>query len=80
MNLHPSSPWLWLALPALVPLALTILNLLTWRRGRAGSHPEKLVSVLIPARNEARSIEDAVRSVLDADQSKLRFLVLLEGE
>ncbi len=77
---HPlSSPWLWLALPALVPLAMTVLNLLTWRRGRPGQPPERLVSVLIPARNEARSIEDAVRSVLDGESRVHELIVCDDG-
>jgi len=49
----------------LTALAMTVLNLLTWPTGRgeedAGGLP---VSVLIPARNEERTIEACVRSAL----------------
>ncbi len=45
-------------------LAVTGLNLLTWPRGRAGTTQAWPVSVLIPARNEERTIEAAVRSAL----------------
>jgi chlorobactene glucosyltransferase len=59
------SAFLLLALPACLPLALTLLNLLTWPRGQAGfdaNHGK--VSVLIPARNEEAHIEACLRSIL----------------
>lgn len=61
--------WLLFALPAMIPLLITSVNLLTWRRGRvSASRPQ--VSVLIPARNEERNIESCVRSVLKAEGSR----------
>ena len=56
--------WVWLLLP-LAALGITIVNLVSWPTGkgrrRATGAP---VSVLIPARNEERTIEAAVRSAL----------------
>lgn len=56
-------PWALLAVPVVLPLGITLFNLLTWSRGRRGGEASGRVSVLIPARNEAASIEAAVRSV-----------------
>jgi len=56
-------PWALLAAPIVLPLGLTLFNLATWARGRRGAQATGRVSVLIPARNEAASIEAAVRSV-----------------
>lgn len=52
-----------------VALGLTLLNAATWPRGtRRGRMPGgKRVSVLIPARNEARTIELCVRAALSND-------------
>jgi chlorobactene glucosyltransferase len=55
--------WLLLALVPAVPLAVTLLNLLTWRRGDLDGGPTPRVSVLVPARNEAASIEACVRAI-----------------
>lgn len=66
------TPLLWLAWGgaaiASLALALTLLNLLTWPRGRADRAPlgGARISVLIPARNEERTLEAAVRSALAA--------------
>jgi len=56
-------PWALLAAPVLLPLGLTLFNIMTWARGRRGARAAGPVSVLIPARNEEKSIEAAVRSV-----------------
>ncbi len=59
--------WILLsALPVFV-LAVSIFNASTWRRGRARSNVRAAVSVLIPARNEEKSIRTAILSVLFAD-------------
>ena len=61
--------WLaWVALAAIpaFPLLMTLLNLATWRRAEALGRFEGSVSVLIPARNEARNIEDCVHSVMSS--------------
>ena len=55
---------------ALVPLAMTLLNLATWPRGRRGGAPLSGVSILIPARNEEGSIEAAVRAAAAAGPSR----------
>lgn len=54
--------WLIVVLPA-VAFMLTVFNALVWPRGRRVAGSEG-VSVLIPARNEAPTIEAAVRSAL----------------
>lgn len=55
-----------LALPALLPLGLVIVNALVWTRGRPLPAAEKAatgdVSVLIPARDEVDNIERCVRA------------------
>ena len=59
--------WVWaLASLAALPLAMTLVNLLHFRKAPS-SQPEQAlppVSVLIPARNEADGIEACVRSAL----------------
>ena len=62
---------------ALVPLAMTLLNLATWPRGRRGGAPLSGVSILIPARNEEGSIEAAVRAAAAA--GPLEVVVLDDG-
>ena len=59
------SAWMAYALlgAALLPLAITVINLLSWSRGRAGTTTDRRVSVLVPARNEAATIEACVRSI-----------------
>lgn len=75
-----SAAVLFWALPA-IPLGILGINLLTWRRPRPREErelalrPEPFVSVLIPARNEAERIEDAVRSALDSHPEVLEVLV-----
>jgi hypothetical protein len=55
----------WLGLAALPAgaLAMTVVNLVGWRRGDPRQRFEGDVSVLVPARNEARNIEACVRAV-----------------
>jgi hypothetical protein len=60
----PESPWAWaLAAPAVVALANTGINALTWPRGRARPAAGR-VSALVPARDEAATIEACVRALL----------------
>ena len=55
-----------LSLFALIPLCITIVNLITWKRP-VPRHWDKIhrpsVPVLVPARNEELSIADCVESV-----------------
>lgn len=54
------------ALPAL-PLAITIVNLLTWRRGSLALQESlPTISILIPARNEERNLAQVLKSVVTA--------------
>lgn len=55
--------WLLIVLPA-VALGTTLLNLVWWPRGRRRPLPRSSVSVLIPARDEAKRIERCVRAAL----------------
>lgn len=62
---------------AVLPLALTLLNLPFFRKApRPATPPEGLVSVLIPARDEAANIKAAVRSVLRNRDVDLEVVVL----
>jgi len=70
--------WAGLILAA-TPVMMTLTNALFFRRlPRAGSvdGPKPAVSVLIPARNEERSIAGAVRSVLETRNVDLELIVL----
>ncbi|MDQ2711194.1 MAG: glycosyltransferase [Acidobacteriota bacterium] len=66
--------WCVLALAAL-PAVLFLWNLALYNKPRASSTPEA-VSVLIPARNEERSIETSVRAALASRNTELEVLVL----
>lgn len=55
---------LLLALPAVGAAGLTAFNIACWPRGAARRTPRQSVSVLMPARDEAQTIEGAVRSAL----------------
>lgn len=66
------------ALP-LVALGMTVLNLVTWPRGRPGGVASGRVSVLIPARNEERNIGACVRSVLASRHPVHEVLVYDDG-
>ena len=71
------SVWMTYALlsAALVPLAITAINLLSWSRGRAGAPSDHAMSVLVPARNEAATIEACVRSIARSRQPLLEIVV-----
>ena len=58
--------------------ARTLLNLATVPRLSADAHPshEPLVSIVIPARNEARVIERTIRALLAQDYSALEVIVV----
>ncbi|MBP6016524.1 MAG: glycosyltransferase [Candidatus Promineofilum sp.] len=62
----------------LVLLVITLSNVRVLRRARRHSPPPRFpkVSVLIPARNEARNIERCVNSLLAQDYPDLEVLVL----
>lgn len=68
--------WLLLAGLPCVPLALTLVNVATWRRP-AGGAVTGTVSVLIPARNEVAVIERCLRAVLR--EPALEVLVYDDG-
>ncbi len=53
-----------LAAPAIGALGLTAFNLSVWPRGRRGPSVDESIAILIPARNEAETIERCVRSAL----------------
>ena len=58
---------LFVLLPA-VALGLTTLNLVVWPRGRPdGRLPEGGLSVLVPARDEAETIEGCIRAIFASD-------------
>lgn len=59
--------WLLLSVLPLVVLLVASFNALTWRRGRTTTHVKPRLSVLIPARNEEKTIRTALSSVLSAD-------------
>lgn len=70
-----------LALPALLPLALVLFNALTWTRGAAQPAPPTLgpVSVLIPARDEVKTIEACVRAAAAAQGPIDEIIVYDDG-
>jgi chlorobactene glucosyltransferase len=67
----------WLALAGLpaCALAMTLVNLASWRRGRAGARVDARVSVLVPARNEEQNIEGCVRAIATSGQPVAEILV-----
>jgi chlorobactene glucosyltransferase len=71
------SEWIAYALlsAALLPFGITVVNLLSWPRGRAGAPSDRTVSVLVPARNEAARIEACVRSIARSRQPLLEIVV-----
>lgn len=76
-----SPTWLIAALPAL-PLAITLWNLVSWKRPRPTSHPSGSspnVSVLIPARNEERNLGALLDTVLDGQPEVLEVVVCDDG-
>lgn len=71
------SPWLAFALLSapLLPLLITLINVFSWSRGRAGVRTGRQVSVLVPARNEEGSIEACLRSIAASQHPLLEILV-----
>lgn len=67
--------WILLAAPQLVILALVLFNLAVWPRGRADGRIAGRVSVLIPARDEAETIERCVRAVLACTEPPVEVIV-----
>ncbi len=64
--------WLWM--PAFLPLAITLINVLAWRRPRPGARPTGLVSALVPARNEAENIDECLAALLTTDVDEVLVL------
>ena len=64
---------------AAFPCALFFANLRHFRRAPVADAQSRRVSVLIPARNEERSIETSVRSVLANEGVELECVVLDDG-
>lgn len=70
----------WLvAAPAALPLGMTLVNLVTWPRGNPREATAARVSVLIPARNEERTIEACVRAAL-ASREHVREVVVYDDQ
>ncbi len=61
---------------ALLPLVMTLWNLLLYRPPRASAPPGTAVSVLIPARDEAANIGPAIAAVLANRDVDLELVVL----
>lgn len=72
-------PWLVLAAPGAGALGLTAFNEVFWPRGRKDAAFDQSVSVLIPARNEARNIEKAVRGVFSGKALPDEVIVYDDG-
>ncbi len=72
-----------LALPALLPLGLVLVNALFWTRGRALGAAARAapggVSVLIPARDEVANIERCVRAAAAARGPLTEIIVYDDG-
>lgn len=72
-----------LALPALLPLGLVVVNALVWTRGRPLAEAERAapggVSVLIPARDEVDNIERCVRAAAAARGPVAEIIVYDDG-
>lgn len=68
-----------LALPALGVLGIVVFNAVAWPRGRRDGVMPGRVSVLIPARNEAATVERCVRAVLSGTQVPDEVLVYDDG-
>ncbi len=64
---------------ALSPAVLFLVNLRRYRAPAAATGALPTISVLIPARNEARSIEAAVRSILASRGVAIEIVVMDDG-
>lgn len=78
--------WLFFAVIALGIGRAVLLAVLAWRSNRPSNQPTpppidpaRFVSVLIPAFNEARVIEQSVRRVLDSTMVELEVIVIDDG-
>ena len=71
--------WLLLVAPSAAVLAMVLFNVVLWPRGRAGGRLKGRVSVLIPARNEARTIVRCVQGMLAGTQRPDEVLVYDDG-
>lgn len=71
------SPWALalFAAPPCLPLAMSLINIITWSRGRVGARFEGSVSVLVPARNEAANIEACIRAIAASTHPVAEILV-----
>jgi chlorobactene glucosyltransferase len=71
----------WLVLGGLpvLPLVISTINLLTWRRGTVQKKTvsNQSLSVLIPARNEAKRIVETIQSVLNSAGPSVRLEEIL---
>lgn len=79
LDIAPLLPWL-LTIPALLALGLSALNARFWPRGSAPAPDARLpagISICIPARNEADSIEACVRAAVATGVDEV--LVLDDG-
>jgi len=77
IDVSPLLPWGLIVFPT-VALGLNVFNALVWpRHGSPGATGR--VSVLIPARNEERGIELAVRSVFESGTDVLEVIVYDDG-
>lgn len=75
--------WIFAAF-AMVPLAMTLMNLLVWPRGRRWPADKPMrdapsVSILIPARDEAATIERAVRGATSGRLAAYEVIVCDDG-
>ena len=70
-------PWLLLVAPAAVAAVITVLNVLLWEQGDPEGRFSGRVSVCIPARNEAATIEACVRAAL-ASRHPLHEVVVFD--
>ncbi len=70
-------PWIVLAIPALLALAISIWNLATWPRGESAdaADSDQTISVLIPARNERDTIEACVRAATNSNPAPDEIIV-----
>jgi chlorobactene glucosyltransferase len=71
--------YLGLALPAVLVMLLVVYNLAVWPRGRPDGRMPGRVSVLIPARNEARTVVACIHGVLRGTQRPNEVLVYDDG-
>ena len=71
--------WFWLVLPVAIPLFNTIANLFTWPSGKKGLKSSLKISVLIPARNEAKNIESCIEAAAQSQHPIDEIIVYNDG-